>query len=111
MDLGVSPPSGPLFKTMNKGATISVARDANSNALGGIRTIQSDLPVARADGFDCDGFVPSEDAAQTVVDARSSVYGLWLGCGKWSLKAICRLQAARHVGKAFNWRFCPFNDA
>jgi hypothetical protein len=133
MDSGVSPPSGPPFKTTNKGATMSVVRDASGNALGGIRMAQTDVPVARADGLDCGGFVGAwvpfdrqqlgslypthddyvakvvsaadksvkagfvlpEDAAQTVADARASVYGTGLECG-----VLC--QSAGHARADFS---------
>lgn len=49
---GAAPPSGAPFQLAGTDPQ-SVARDANGNALGGIRLAMADVPVARADGLQC----------------------------------------------------------
>ena len=61
---GAVPPAGPLFQLAGTEPP-SVARDADGNALGGIRLAAADVPVARADGLQCGNigaWVPFSDA-------------------------------------------------
>ncbi|MGH7788929.1 MAG: alpha/beta hydrolase domain-containing protein [Candidatus Binatia bacterium] len=46
---GTPPPSAPLIETL-AGPPVSIVRDANGNALGGIRTPQLDVPLATFSG-------------------------------------------------------------
>jgi hypothetical protein len=52
MDTGAVPPSAPrLVKA--EGTPLDVARDADGNALGGIRLAGADVPIARMHGTEC----------------------------------------------------------
>lgn len=51
---GVVPPAGAPLETTSTSPTV-LARDAYGNALGGVRSVQIDVPIARLDGINSGG--------------------------------------------------------
>lgn len=104
---GAIPPSGPAFTTAFKGASISIVRDANGNALGGIRMASSDVPVARADGLDCGGFIGAwvpftEEKLKSLYATHADYVGKVIEAANRSVKAgfILPEDAAQTVAEA-----------
>lgn len=52
VETGAVPPSAPPLASAG-GTPVTVQRDANGNALGGIRLAHMEVPTARADGIEC----------------------------------------------------------
>lgn len=55
MRTGVAPPSAPLIEVSST-SPLAFARDANGNALGGVRSPHVDVPVATLDSVNSGGF-------------------------------------------------------
>jgi hypothetical protein len=51
IETGAVPPAGPRFNTTGSGSTLAVERDADGNAIGGIRTAHMDVPTATSKGY------------------------------------------------------------